>query len=198
MEHKILEKLFTSHNEARDYLSENPELLIEGSELVQAEFKVVKGAVDILLKKDNIFYFVEIKDGGSLYSARQQLSRYGRMFERFSPLFQDKKLKYIVVKIQKYLGTDVYTYDDVDDVMSRTNNYDDIHYDRVIKTQKLPEYKKKYKDAMADPEVKRRYQEAMSNPATKKRWEEAVQNPEYKKKWLENMEKGVQKYLESK
>ncbi len=159
MEYKSINKLFKSHNEARDYLAENPHLLIEGSELVQVEFKVVKGQVDILLKKGDVFYFVEVKHGGSLYSARQQLSRYGRMFERFSPLFQDKKLKYIVVKVQRYLGTDIYIYDDVDDVLNRKNNYQDIHYERLNKTRQLPE-------------VIENMKKARNNPKNKKKWEE--------------------------
>lgn len=171
MEYKNLNKLFKSHNEARDYLAENTDLLIPGSELVQVEFRVVKGAVDILLKKDNTFYMVEVKDRGSLYSARQQLCRYGRMFERFSPLFVDKKLKYIVVKIQKYLGTDVYIYDDLNDILNRSNNYEAIHNDRMIKTRQLPE--------------------------VKERWKKAIESPETKKKWRENMTKGIQNYRES-
>ena len=144
MEYKKLKEKFKSHNEARDYLAKNPDLLIEGSELVQIEFKVVKGYVDVLLKKDNIFYFVEIKHGGSLYSARQQLSKYGRMFERFSPLFQDKKLKYIVVKLQKYLGTDAYFYENLDDLMSLKNNYSKIHREKLGEILHLPEVKKKW------------------------------------------------------
>lgn len=146
MKYRNLNKLFKSHDETRDYLAANPNLLIEGSELVQKEFKVVKGQVDILLKKGNIFYFVEVKHKGSLYSARQQLSRYGRMFERFSPLFQDKELKYIVVKIQKYLGTDIYIYEDIDDVLNIKTDYSKIHYNRLLKIQNLPEVKEKWKD----------------------------------------------------
>ncbi len=145
MEYKNFEKLFKSHNEARDYIAENPNLLIEGAELVQKEFKVVKGQVDILLKKQNIFYLVEVKHNGSLYAARQQLFRYGRMFERFNPLFQDKQLKYIVVKVQKYLGTDIYVYENLEDILNTRNDYQKIHHERLIKTQNLPEVKKKWK-----------------------------------------------------
>ncbi len=163
MEYKQIERLFKSHNEARDYLGENPELLISGSELVQVEFKVIKGAVDILLKKDDIFYFVEVKDKGSLYSARQQLCRYGRMFERFSPLFQDKELKYIVVKIQKYLGTDIYVYDNLDDILSleNTNKIHLIHYKKNLEVRKLPEVIEKTLAARTDPKNRRKWKKNM-------------------------------------
>ena len=157
MEYKNINKIFTSHNEARDYLAENPDLLIEGSDLVQVEFKVVKGQVDILLKKGDVFYFVEVKYGGSLYSARQQLSRYGRMFERFSPLFEEKTLKYIVVKVQKYLGTDVYVYENIEDVLSLNNNYEEISYDRQNKIRNLPEIKEKTKKAINSSAAKKKY-----------------------------------------
>ena len=165
MEYKKIERLFKSHNEARDYLAENPDLLIEGAELVQTEFRVVKGQVDILLKKGNIFYFVEVKHNGSLYSARQQLFSYGRMFERFSSLFQDKKLKYIVVKIQKYLGTDIYIYDNVDDILSRDHNYHEIHYNNMMKVQNLPEVRERSEKARKSPKAQKKY---------KKNWEKAT------------------------
>lgn len=180
MKYKNIRKLFKTHNDARDYLAENPHLLVSDSELVQVEFRVVKGAVDILLKKADTFYLVEVKDRGSLYSARQQLCRYGRMFERFGPLFQDKKLKYIIVKVQKYLGTDIYLYDDLDDVLNRKNNYDEIHRKRCEDTKNLPEIKKKMITARDSPEAK-------------EKWEKNMNSPEARAKWKKNMTEGIAK-----
>jgi len=157
MKHRRITELFGSRKEARDYLSNNPCLLIEGSKLFQTQFKVVKGKVDILLKREDVLFLVEIKDKGSLYSARQQISRYGRMFERFSPIFQGKKLEYVIVKLQKYLGTDVYTYEDIDDVLSRKNDYETIHLKRTLETQNLPEIKEKTRIASDSPETKRKW-----------------------------------------
>ena len=144
MEHKIIPNLFKSHNNARDYLAENPNLLIPESELVGVEFRLLRGQADILLKKGDTFYLVEVKTKESLYSARKQLFAYGRVFSKSKIPSKYKNLKYIVVKIQKYLGTDVYVYDDLDDVMSRENNYQEIHDERLEKTKLLPEVIEKF------------------------------------------------------
>ncbi len=146
MIYKNFKKIFEKHNEARDYFAKNPNLLIEGSKLIQKEFVVVKGRVDILLKKDNIFYLIEVKKRGSLYEARKQLRSYGSMFERFNNIFsKETKLNYIIIKLQKYLGTDIYYYDNIDDLMKRTDEYSKIHNENSSKILNSKEIKEKWK-----------------------------------------------------
>lgn len=161
MEHKIIDNLFESHNNARDYLAKNSDLLIKDSELVGVEFRLQKGYVDVLLKKGSILYLVEIKANQSLYVARKQLFSYGLMFKKSKIKLKYRKLKYIIVKLQKYIGTDIYVYDDLDDVLSRKNNYHDIHYNRTLRTQQLPEIREKTIKATNTPEARSKWRKNM-------------------------------------
>lgn len=139
-----------SHDEMVDFLEKKPDKLIKGSKVIGKEFRVVKGRIDLLLKKDDVIYIVEVKSNDSLYSARKQLWSYGGKLCRFWGLVIDNvKLKYIVVKIQKYTGNDVYIYNDEEDLMKhRLKEYEKIHYNKLIKVLDNPEVKKKTKNAI--------------------------------------------------
>ena len=49
------------HDEARDFFIENLHLIKKGLIFLDKELRIVGGAIDIVAKENNVFYFIEVK-----------------------------------------------------------------------------------------------------------------------------------------
>jgi len=72
---KILEKDF------RDKLAENLDLVKEGLKLIQKEFEIDYGLIDILAEKDNKYHIIELKKDKTNFNTISQVLRYKEYIE---------------------------------------------------------------------------------------------------------------------
>ncbi len=105
------------HDEARNFFIKNLEIIGEGLEFLDKELRVAGGDVDIIAKKDQIFYLIEIKTRLSrnyvdIKRCIEQLTDQMKGIKYIISLFknEDVKIKLILVDYVRDLGKTIVRY----------------------------------------------------------------------------------------